>query len=340
MSSVALEYIWQDALGGFRSKIKVVKTSKFLSLVDVPVWNFDGSSTGQALGKTSDMMLKPVYMAKCNLKNDAVKCTVPMWFVLCDVLNQDGTHYFPDRAEYYRLFEAHANERPWYGFEQEYFLYSEWDDDMPEQGSNQYYCGVTHNNSGRGVALEHMQACIDAGLNVSGINAEVERNQWEYQIGPVEGVDAAHQLLLSRFLLVRVAGYFGRKVDFTPKPQHTAVHSLNGSGCHMNFSTAAMREKGGYALINDMVQRLAPRHAEFMTVSGNGNHLRMTGANETSSFTEFSSGFTDRGASVRVPLHVATAGEDGTGAYFEDRRPGSNCDPYAVGAMILKHLFE
>ena len=32
--------------------------------------------------------------------------------------------------------------------------------------------------------LKHMKACVDAGIMIYGVNAEVMPAQWEYQIGP------------------------------------------------------------------------------------------------------------------------------------------------------------
>ena len=56
-----LEYVWIDAFGNTRSKIKVIDIREFNSfdINTIPEWNFDGSSTGQAEGKDSDIILKP-----------------------------------------------------------------------------------------------------------------------------------------------------------------------------------------------------------------------------------------------------------------------------------------
>ncbi len=47
---------------------------------------------------------------------------------------------------------------------------------------------------------------------------------------------------------------------------------------------------------------------------------------------QFNAGIANRGASVRIPRQV---GEDKCG-YLEDRRPASNCDPYAVTDIIVR----
>lgn len=81
---------------------------------------------------------------------------------------------------------------------------------------------------------------------------------------------------------------------------------------------------------------MAPRHADHIVVydprGGKDNERRLTGKHETSSIHDFSAGVANRGASVRIPRQVA---EEGKG-YLEDRRPSSNCDPYAVTEALVK----
>ena len=46
-----------------------------------------------------------------------------------------------------------------------------------------YYCGVGANKVyGRDVVEAHYRACLYAGINISGTNAEVMPAQWEYQV--------------------------------------------------------------------------------------------------------------------------------------------------------------
>jgi glutamine synthetase len=330
---VIAEYVWIDGSNGVRSKCKTL-SKKVESLDDLPEWNFDGSSTGQAPGHNSDVYLRPVayYPDPFRLGDNVL--------VMCETWGADGKpnayNYRHDAAELFNKYQE--KEGFWFGLEQEYTLlgFDGWPYGWPKDGfpapQGPYYCGVgTGKVMCRDIVEAHYKACLYSGIAISGTNAEVMPAQWEYQVGPCPGIELGDQLWMSRFLLHRVAEEFGAKVTFSPKP---IPGDWNGAGLHTNVSTNATRADGGMKAIEAAMEKLAARQKEHMLVYGEDNQLRMTGKHETSSFDKFSWGVANRGSSVRVPRAVAAEGK----GYFEDRRPASNADPYQITGIIVETL--
>jgi glutamine synthetase len=329
MTKSKLEYIWLDGykpIQGLRSKTKVVKNFSG-KLEDCPMWSFDGSSTEQAPGNSSDCLLKPVALFPDPARKNG-------WLVMTEVLNADGTpHESNGRATI-----DDDDDDFWFGFEQEYFL---WDTDInkpygfPENGfpapQGPYYCSVGSGKAfGRDMVEEHLDLCIEAGLNIEGINAEVATGQWEFQIFAKGAKAAGDQIWIARYLLERVGENYGIAINWHCKP---VPGDWNGSGMHANFSNGHLREAGSQEAYTEVLEAFRPVVAEHIAVYGPDNHLRLTGKHETQSIDKFSYGVSDRGASIRIP--IATV-ENGWKGYLEDRRPNSAADPYKVAARIIK----
>lgn len=341
-----VEYVWIGGNQELRSKTRVLKQN-IESINDIPSWNYDGSSTNQAFGNDSEVIIIPQTLFHSSSNN-----YIPYLFnqdhifVMCDTYNVDGTpHITNKRAWANNIFNKQLEAKPWYGIEQEYFIMSEknaFDNSrfplgyLGAEKQGQYYCSVGSDNAfGRIVAETHMRMCIDVGINISGINAEVAPGQWEFQIGPCLGIESGDHLWMARYLLKKIAESFNYSICFDPKP---LKGNWNGSGCHTNYSTKLMREgnketyKKGIEYINEAIKKLSTSHEKHMSVYGSDNKLRMTGKHETASYDIFSIGIANRGASVRIGNETIN-NEKG---YFEDRRPSSNCDPYLVTAVIFE----
>jgi glutamine synthetase len=320
------EYIWIDGTkptAKLRSKTKIVPVGE-----PPPIWGFDGSSTNQAPGVNSDCVLQPVFVCDDPIRGGDNK------LVLAEVLLTDMTpHPSNTRAECAAVADRFASHDAWFGIEQEYTFFDGakplgWPDSGFPAPQGGYYCGVGADEVfGRDIVEAHMDACMRAGIAISGINAEVMPAQWEFQIGPLGPVDVADQLWVARWLLYRIAEDFGASATLYPKP---IKGDWNGAGAHTNFSTKEMRES--YEPCERAAQALGERHDLHIENYGYAIEERLTGLHETCSYKEFKYGVSDRGASVRIPWQVAREGK----GYIEDRRPNANMDPYVVTRLITE----
>ena len=329
------EYIWIDGtkpIPLMRSKTKILADG-----AKPGTWGFDGSSTNQAPGHNSDCVLEPSFTCPDPLRGPKDV------LVLCEV-RLPGTnepHATNTRAACVVTANKYKSFEPLFGIEQEYTFFKEGRPlGFPVNGypapQGPYYCGVGADEVfGRDIVEAHTTACMDAGLAISGTNAEVMPGQWEFQIGPVGTVEVADHLWMGRYLLYRIAEDFGVNASIIAKPMRG---DWNGAGAHTNFSTKQMRANGGWDHIIAACEALgAPgKPAEHIEAYGVGTEDRLTGAHETAHWSTFKYGVSDRGASVRIPWQCAI---DKKG-YIEDRRPNANMDPYVVTRLITNTVCE
>lgn len=329
-SKTILEYIWIGGKNEIRSKTKVFHS--FLpidSIESIPDWNYDGSSTWQADSNgDTEIILKP-----CAVFKDPFRVfeDTSCYLVLCDTYKSNGestetNHRYKANILFKTL--KGCEEEPWFGLEQEYFFsYYGNSKKIVENKNGYHYCGTTQKANQRIIVEKHLQMCIEAGIKISGINAEVAKGQWEFQIGPCEGIKASDHLIVARYILERLAEQIECSINYYPKIK---PHE-NGSGCHINFSTFGTRLENGIELIHKYIENLEKKHKEHIAVYGENNHRRLTGLHETSSIDKFSWGIGTRNTSIRIPNQTFN---DKCG-YFEDRRPAANMDPYLATSTLF-----
>ncbi|MHC2016633.1 glutamine synthetase beta-grasp domain-containing protein [Methylobacterium sp. CM6247] len=333
MTKYKLEYLWLDGytpVPNLRGKTQIKEFDGFPTLEQLPLWGFDGSSTMQAEGGSSDCMLKPVRHFPDSTRKNGV-------LVLCEVMMPDGVtpHVSNKRATIL------DDDGAWFGFEQEYFFYKDGRPlGFPASGypapQGPYYCGVGYKEVGsiaRKIVEEHLDLCLDAGINHEGINAEVAKGQWEFQIFGKGSKKAADEMWVARYLLQRLCETYEIDVEYHCKP--LGATDWNGSGMHANFSTEHLRTVGGKAYFEALMAAFKENLDDHIAVYGPDNHMRLTGKHETAAINEFSYGVADRGASIRVPHSFVNNEYKG---YLEDRRPNSQGDPYQIASQILKTI--
>lgn len=328
-------YVWIDGtVENLRAK---TRTLDFVPRhpSELPVWNFDGSSTWQSNTLNSDVYLYPVAIYKDPFRQGDNK------LVMCDTYNHDKQPTASNhRNSCNETMERAKDFEPWFGIEQEYTLMDQdkrpfgWPKNGFPSPQGPYYCGVGAGRVfGRDVVEAHYRACLYSGVEICGSNAEVMPSQWEFQVGPCEGIVMGDDLWMARFMLHRIAEEFGVVVSMDPKPMEG---NWNGAGAHTNFSTKAMREENGLEVIEAAINKLKMKHLSHIQVydpkGGKDNERRLTGKHETANINTFDHGVACRQSSVRIPRDVA----DKKAGYFEDRRPASNCDPYQVIEALVK----
>lgn len=342
---VRVTYIWlsgKDSHHDIRSKDKTIyltdeqlklEPKQLLASGCFPVWNFDGSSTAQATGPDTEILLHPVNAFPCCLPRPP--SPIPWLVVLAECYYPNGKPTADNsRAIARKIFEQMPEEKPWFGMEQEFFLVQShrpygWPDRGFPAPQGPYYCSTGANVAlGRKYLDLHYETCLQMGIKVSGTNAEVTPGQWEFQIGPCEGIEMGDQLTVARWVLLRLLEEHGLDVDYSAKP---VEGDWNGSGMHTNFSTVSTRRENGLDVIHQYIESLSKTVDKDIVFYGAENNKRLTGKHETSKATEFSAGVGTRTTSIRIPnsTHMDKRG------YMEDRRPAGDADPYLVSSRLF-----
>ena len=111
------EYIWIDGTepsAKLRSKAQVLADNK-----EPGIWGYDGSSTNQASGDNSDVVLSPVLVTPDPIRGGSNK------LVLCETLltDKETPHPTNTRAKCAASAEKYGNLDTWFGLEQEYTFF-------------------------------------------------------------------------------------------------------------------------------------------------------------------------------------------------------------------------
>jgi len=345
LEQTQVTYVFIGGNKELRSKTKTMpkftNTKRYQKLEDgrtqylaneLPDWNYDGSSTEQAEGSFSEIIIKPQRVFKDPFRKGGL-------LVMCDTYLPNGLpHKTNTRFHANKTFNEKLDEEPWYGIEQEFFIMKKGtkiplgfpDNGFPEP-QGKYYCSVGSSNClGRGVLETFYRAALYAGIQISGTNVEVAPSQFEYQVGPCTGISSGDQLWMSRYILHRVSELYDVDINIEPKP---VKGDWNGSGCHTNYSTLPMRQKDGLTHIVNAIEKLEEKHEHMIPFYGDDNNKeRLTGSHETGHWSQFSWGYGDRGATIRVGTDV----QNDKKGYFEIRAVSSDMDPWYTTGEIFR----
>lgn len=245
----------------------------------------------------------------------------------------------------YRPHQAHE---PWFGIEQEYCVIDDADKPVSYDPHKYDYktlavystIGPRHDvNVGveRELSSRHLLACLYAGVTIGGRDREDGPSQWEFQIGPCEGVTIGDHLYVARYILYRLAELYGLRVTFSPIPVPGEAFTSAG---HLNFSTSRMRQKGGIEFIRHAIDILSKSSEEPLLgyydptkELANSIRLQDTISQYHPRLNEFVFDAANKKlTSVRIPQFV----QDNGYGYFEDRRPSSELDPYSAADGLVR----
>lgn len=323
--TLILEYVWLDGKMNLRSKYKTIKVKE--NDLNIDQWKCDGKLTYQIYNDDTEIILNPIafYDNPFFEKEQSL-------LVLCDTFYETNTKIIPtttnSRILARECFQKKKELEPWFVLKQDYFmmcneytytsstpLFFKNPKQPKEQGD--YYCGVGNQNIAmRSLAEKHYLYCIAAGINISGINAEIAPNQWRFKIGPCVGISAGDELILARYILNKLSEQFGIDISYKSKP---LPNPWNSSGLFVNFSTSETRDNDGINKLNTYIQNLTNKHSEHLLVYGD-NIDKINTKSDNSNLN----------ISITAKVKREKKG------YLKDNRPFSDADPYLVISKIYE----
>jgi glutamine synthetase len=270
MTKYKLEYIWLDGYTptpNLRGKTQIKEFDAFPTLEQLPLWGFDGSSTMQAEGHSSDCVLKPVAVYPDAARTNGV-------LVMCEVMMPDGktphprtsappfsTTRAPGSASSRNISSTRTAARS-----------ASPPPAIPRRRVRITPASATRTSAtvARKIVEKHLDLCLAAGINHEGINAEVAKGQWEFQIFGKGSKKAADEMWMARYLMQRLTEKYGIDIEYHCKPLGDT--DWNGSGMHANFSTTYLREVGGKEYFEKLMAAFETNRADHIAVYGPDNH--------------------------------------------------------------------
>ncbi|KAG1658877.1 hypothetical protein FOA52_000665 [Chlamydomonas sp. UWO 241] len=310
-----VEYVWMGSSGDLRSRTRVLD---FLPtcVEEVPVITVDGSSYGMpAEPGEEELVLKARRMFPDPMRASG-------WLVLCDAHQVGLSAPSGDCPRQPVVLPASSNTREacaemarategcdaLFVVEQEYHM---------EAAAPTSPCWPPY------ISADGLVSFCEVGAEEGEVSQRGASSElWSYKLGPMRGLEAADQLWLSRWLMLRTAEEEGVRVSFDEGGEETGLR------CYFEFSTSAMREAGsGLGVIQQHVDMMQASHLQHAFADSRGR-LRSPVA------AEFSVSVGSKIGKVSLPT-LTMLNQCGP---LIDCRPPADADPYVVVLLLLANV--
>ena len=212
MAKYKLEYIWLDGyepVPNLRGKTKI---EEFDELPDARGAARCGASTaarrGRPTGSNSDCMLKPVAVFPDPARTNGALVMCEVMLARRNTASDQQPRDDPGRSGTRGSDSSRSTSSTATGCRSA----SRREGFPAPQG--EYYTGVGYKNVGeiaREIVDTHLDLCLEAGINHEGINAEVAKGQWEFQIFGKGSKQAADEVWIARYLMLRLCEQLRRR---------------------------------------------------------------------------------------------------------------------------------
>jgi len=300
-----------------------------------------GPTAPNPWGALGDLVLRPDAATRVRVEGQEGRAA--LHFVLCDLMNLDGTAWAACPRHFAKRMLAELEQR--YGlqlkaaFEHE-FIYQ----GAAEQNNSSYALDAFARQGLFG------QSCFDAleaaGLVPDSFMPEYAPQQYELTIEPAIGIRAADQAIQLREIVREVARRFGSRVSFTPILRPDVV----GNGVHLHFSL--WDAENGQPLNYDATQAngLSKIAGSFVagilacmpaltaiTAAASVSYLRLRPGRWSAAYNNLGDG--DREAGMRI-CPIFDESNKAAQFHFEYRAADASANPWLMlGALVAAGLY-